>query len=177
MHAAVALLGFITLQRLAELCWSARNTRRLRTRGAVEFGQKHYPLILGFHAAWLAGLWLLGWNHSVESGWLAAFLLLQALRFWILFSLGERWTTRVLVLPGAALIRRGPYGWLRHPNYAVVGLEIAVVPLALDLVWFAAIFSLLHIPLILHRIAVENTALAWARQGSAPGNPAAPDFR
>ena len=79
-------------------------------------------------------------------------------------SLGRRWTTRVIVLPGAAPVARGPYRWLRHPNYLIVVLEIAVVPLALGLPLFALVFSLANAALLAYRIRVENQALAWATQ-------------
>ncbi|MBX6426793.1 MAG: hypothetical protein IRZ09_12830 [Variibacter sp.] len=164
------LLGFITLQRLAELAYAARNTRRLRAEGAVEFGPAHYPVMVAFHAAWLAGLWWFGHGQPVQRGLLALFVLLQGLRLWIVATLGPRWTTRILVLPGAPRIRRGLYRWVRHPNYIVVALEIAVVPLALDLPVYAAVFAILQVPLLLHRIAVEEAALAWA---AAPAGAAA----
>jgi len=164
------LIGFVTLQRLAELLFAARNTQRLRANGAVEFGQSHYPLMVGFHAAWLVGLWWLGSGEPVHRGFLAAFVALQALRLWVIASLGERWTTRVLVLPGAPLIRRGPYRRLRHPNYIVVALEIAVVPLALGLTTYTGVFALLQIPLLMHRMAIESAALSWATQ--QPATPA-----
>ena len=162
MDDAALLLGFITLQRLAELVLAAHNTSRLRAQGASEFGQSHYPVMVTFHAAWLASLWWFGWKQPVHLGFFALFVLLQGLRLWVIASLGSRWTTRVIVLPGASLIRRGPYRWLRHPNYVVVALEIAIVPLALGLPVIAALFSILQVPLLLHRMAIETAALTWA---------------
>jgi methyltransferase len=128
----------------------------------VELGSAHYPLIVGLHVLWLAGLWLFGHARSVDPVWLAIFALLQAGRLWVIASLGRRWTTRVIVLPGAPPIVRGPYRWLRHPNYVVVALEIAVVPLALGLPLFALIFTAANAVLLINRITVENEALAWA---------------
>jgi methyltransferase len=167
MPEGVLLLAFVTLQRAAELLLAARHTARLRAQGALEFGAGHYPLMVAFHAAWLAGLWWFGMTQPVEPHFLAAFIVLCALRLWTLASLGNRWTTRVIVLPGAPLVRRGPYRFLRHPNYVVVALEIAIVPLALGLPMFAAVFSTLNVPLAMHRIAVEQAALAWAQAESA----------
>jgi methyltransferase len=161
------LLGFVTLQRIVELLLAERNTRALRARGGVEFGQSHYPLLVAFHAAWLFGLWWFGAWRSVHPGFLALFVALQVLRVWVIASLGERWTTRIIVLPGAPLVRRGPYRRLRHPNYIVVALETAVVPLALGLPLYAGIFAVLHIPLLMHRMAVEGAALAWATKSAA----------
>ena len=114
------LVAFLVVQRLAELGLAQWNTVRLRAAGGVEFGAAHYPLMVALHAFWLLGLWMLGHDRSVDPLWLAVFILLQAGRLWVIASLGRRWTTRVIVLPGAAPVARGPYRWLRHPNYAVV---------------------------------------------------------
>jgi methyltransferase len=160
MGEADILLGFITLQRLVELRLAGRNTACLRARGGIEFGQRHYPLIVAFHAAWIFGLWWLGHGRLVDPLLLAAFLLLQLLRFWVIAALGERWTTRVIVLPGAPLVARGPYRFLRHPNYLVVAIEIALVPLALGLPVFAAVFSVINAVLLLVRVRVESAASA-----------------
>ncbi|HEY1310699.1 MAG TPA: isoprenylcysteine carboxylmethyltransferase family protein [Pseudolabrys sp.] len=165
------LLTFLTVQRLAELGYAQWNTGRLRAGGGVEFGARHYPLMVALHAFWLLGLWMLGHDRDVDPFWLTVFVLLQAGRLWVIVTLGGRWTTRVIVLPGAAPIVRGPYRWLRHPNYLVVVLEIAVVPLAFGLPVFALIFSLANAALLTYRIRVENQALAWVRQ-AGQGTPA-----
>jgi methyltransferase len=175
MPEGALLLAFVTLQRLAELALAARNTRRLIAQGAVEFGQRHYPLMVLFHAAWLVSLWWLGASEPVRAGFLAVFVLLQGVRLWVLASLGSRWTTRIIVVPSARLVRRGPYRYLRHPNYVVVALEVAVVPLALGLPWIAAVFSIANIPLLLHRMAVEGAALEWAQRQPA-AKPTTPEI-
>lgn len=161
----LVVLCFVTLQRIGELAWSARNVTILRARGAVERGRGHYPLIVGVHVAWLAGLWLLAREAPLQSGWLALFGVLQLGRLWVLATLGERWTTRVLVLRGEAPITRGPYRFLAHPNYAIVAAEIAVLPLTFDLPLFALVFSLLNALVLVRRIRVENAALAEASGG------------
>ena len=158
------LIAFLAVQRLAELGLAQWNTARLRAAGGVEFGAAHYPLMVALHALWLLGLWLLGHERDVDPLWLALFIVLQAGRLWVIVSLGRRWTTRVIVRRGLAPVTRGPYRWLRHPNYAVVALEIAVVPLALGLPLFALAFSLANAALLATRIRVENRALAWAAQ-------------
>ena len=150
------LIGFLVVQRLAELGLAQWNTVRLRARGGVEFGAMHYPLMVALHAFWLLGLWALGHERSVDPFWFAAFILLQGARIWVIASLGRRWTTRVIVLPGAAPVVGGPYRWLRHPNYLVVILEIAVVPLALGMPFIALVFSLANAALLALRIRVEN---------------------
>ena len=156
------LVAFLIVQRLVELGFAQANTARLRSSGGVEFGAAHYPLIVALHAAWLIGLFMLGHDRKIVLFWLVIFVLLQAGRLWVIASLGGRWTTRVIVLPGAAPIARGPYRWIRHPNYLIVALEIAVVPLALGLPAFALIFSIANAALLLYRICIENEALAWA---------------
>lgn len=159
MNLAVAILAYTTLERLGELALSARNTRRLLAKGAYEVGAAHYPLIVALHAAWLAGLWLLAWRAPVNLVWLALFAALQLGRLWVVATLGERWTTRIIVLPGAPLVRTGPYRFVAHPNYWIVAGEIAVLPLALGLTAYAALFTALNAPVLWLRIRAENQAL------------------
>jgi methyltransferase len=159
------LLAFVTAQRLAELWWAKQNERRLLAAGGVEYGRVHLPLIVLLHAAWITGLWLLGYGRPVAPGFLALFVLLQIARFWVLATLGRRWTIRVIAIPGEHLVLRGPYRFLRHPNYAVVAGEIAVVPLALGLPLYALIFSILNAAVLAVRIPVENSAIAVPRSG------------
>lgn len=109
MDPAIALLAFVTLQRFVEFIWDWRNTQRLRASGAVEFGGLHYPAMMLVHAGWLAGLWVLGYDSPVIPGFVIAFLLLQVARYWVLATLGRRWTTRVIVMPGTPLVESGPY--------------------------------------------------------------------
>jgi methyltransferase len=160
------LVAFLVVQRLAELGFAQWNTLRLRAAGGVEFGAAHYPLMVALHAFWLLGLWMLGHGSAVDPVWLAVFVVLQAGRLWVIASLGRRWTTRVIVLSGTEAVARGPYRWLRHPNYLIVALEIAVVPLALGLPAFALAFTLANAALLSLRIRVENRALAWAVQAA-----------
>jgi methyltransferase len=159
MSVAVAVLGLVTLQRLSELVLARRNTRRLLARGAVEVASEHYGLIVALHAAWLCGLWLLAWDKPVSVGWLVLFVLLQLGRVWVLRTLGDRWTTRIIVLPGQPLVKRGPYRLLSHPNYAVVICEIAVLPLAFGLTSYALVFSVLNAAVLSIRIRAEAGAL------------------
>jgi len=155
----VALL--VAAQRLAELAYARRNESRLRARGAVESGARHYPLFILLHGTWLLAVFLLIPADRAPS-WplLAVFVLLQAARVWVVATLGPYWTTRVLSLPGAPLVRRGPYRWVRHPNYVVVAAEIAVLPLAFDAWAIAIVFSLANALLLRHRIGIEEGALA-----------------
>ena len=162
MTLAVIVLALVTLERGAELLWARRNTRRLLARGGREEGAAHYPLIVALHAAWLAGLWLMAWNRAASVPWLAVFVLLQLCRLWVLATLGDRWTTRIIVLPREALVKRGPYRILRHPNYVVVAGEILVLPMAFGLVGYALAFSVLNGAVLYLRIRAEERALAQA---------------
>jgi methyltransferase len=157
---SVGLLGLVTAQRLGELVLAARNTRRLKARGAYEVGAAHYPLIVALHGAWLAGLWWLAWDRPLNLVLAGLFCPVEALRIWVLVSLGERWTTRIIILPGAPLVRRGPYRFLPHPNYAVVAAEILLLPLAFGLWAYALAFTLLNAAVLWIRIRAENAALA-----------------
>jgi methyltransferase len=157
--AAVAVLVFVTAERVAELFLVKRNTARLLGRGAKEVAPAHYPLIVALHAAWLGGLWLLAWDRPVQWPWLALFAVLQVLRFWVLATLGDRWTTRIVILPGAPLVKTGPYRFLNHPNYVVVIGEIAVLPLVFGLPLYALAFSILNGLVLSIRITAENAAL------------------
>jgi methyltransferase len=162
MIPSLAVLAFVTVQRIAELFLANRNTRRLKARGAFEAAPGHYPLIVALHAAWLGGLWALGWDRPLQLGWLGVFAVLQAGRIWVLASLGERWTTRIIVLPGAPLVRRGPYRLIAHPNYVVVAGEILVLPLAFGLALYGLVFSLLNAAVLFVRIRAEQAALKAA---------------
>lgn len=162
MSLAVVILGAVSAQRLFELALARRNTRRLLARGGVESGAGHYPVIVALHLAWLAGLWGLAWDRPVMLGWLAVYLGLEALRAWTMVSLGARWTTRIVTLPGEALVRRGPYRVLAHPNYVVVTGELAVLPLVFGLPTYAAVFTALNAAVLWVRIRAENAALRSA---------------
>ena len=163
------ILAFVIAQRLAELVWSNRNTRRLMAGGGMELGARHYPLFILLHGSWLLSLALLVPADAAVIWplfWL--FALLQLGRLWLLASLGRYWTTRVITVPGAPLVRSGPYRFLRHPNYLIVSGEVAVVPLMVGAWAIALVFSLLNAALLRHRIAVEEAGLA-DRRLSAPG--------
>ena len=154
------LVALVVLQRLWELSRANANTKALLARGAVELAPRHYPLIVGLHAAWLVAiLWRMPAAAAINWPLLAVFVVLQGLRLWVLFTLGPYWTTRIITLPGAPLVRKGPYRFVRHPNYLVVAGEIAVLPLVFGEVWVAVIFSLLNAALLAWRIRQEEAAL------------------
>ena len=161
---AVVILGYVTVERLAELVLARSNTRRLLANGATEHSAAHYPLIVAVHTLWLAALWFLATGRGPDPFWLAMYVILQAARFWVLATLGPRWTTRIITLPGEDLVRQGPYRFLNHPNYWVVIGEIAVLPLVFGLPWLALIFSLLNAAILVVRVREENRALSGIRR-------------
>lgn len=156
---AVAILGFVTLQRLVELRIADRNSKRLLAEGAKEYAAGHYPFLVGLHMAWLAALWWWAPGRPVDLALLLVFVVLQAGRIWVIATLGSRWTTRIIVPPGKPLIRSGPYRYLKHPNYWIVTAEIAVLPLVFGLIEIAVAFSVLNLAILAVRIPQENKAL------------------
>jgi methyltransferase len=157
--ANIVILGLVTLERIAELWLARRNTQRLLAQGAREHAPGHYPLIVALHAAWLASLWWLAPARPIAGLWLALFVLIELGRIWVLASLGRRWTTRIIVVPGERLVARGPYRFVDHPNYVVVVAEIAVLPLVFGLSLVALVFTLLNAGVLAIRIREENRAL------------------
>ena len=164
MLALFIILVALALQRGLELLVSRRHERALRAKGAYERGAGHYPVIVGLHAGWLVSMLLEAWVWGAELSllwplWLALFVGGQALRYWAILSLGERWTTRVVILPGAPLVERGPYKHLQHPNYLAVALEIFSAPLIFGASFTALAFTLLNVGVLLLRIRTEARAL------------------
>jgi methyltransferase len=160
---SVGLLVVVTAQRLAELVIAKRNTAGLMAQGAVEHGAGHYPVMVLMHSAWLVGLWLFAAGLKPNM-WLAGlYLLLQVFRIWTLASIGRRWTTRIIVVPGETLVAKGPYRFMRHPNYAVVIAEVLLLPLVFGLNIYALLFSVLNAAMLAVRISAEEKALADVR--------------
>jgi methyltransferase len=162
------VLAVVVLLRVAELLHARRNTRRLLAEGAVEIGRSHYPLIVGLHLAWFAAmLAVIPADTPPRWPWLVLFGLLQVARLWVLATLGRYWTTRIIHLPSAPLVRRGPYRFLRHPNYLIVELEMLILPLAFDAWLLAVIFGIANAAILAWRIRIEETALASRRSLAA----------
>jgi methyltransferase len=154
------VLVYIVVQRLAELVHANRNTRRLLGEGGQEHGADHYQYFIFLHSAWIAIIALLvDPQHAIDPAMLALFVATQLLRVWTLASIGRWWTTRIISAPHFDRVKRGPYKFISHPNYLVVVLEIAIVPLMLGLPWVALVFSVLNALLLRHRIGVENKVL------------------
>lgn len=162
MSLGLAVIALVIAQRLSELVIAQRNTKALLARGAYEVGAAHYPLIVLLHASWLASLIWLAWDRPVNLWFLALYLALQLFRIWVLASMGRRWTTRIIVVPGEQLVRRGPYRFMPHPNYALVAAEIAALPMVFGLWRHALLFSVLNACMLAWRIHVEASALKHA---------------
>lgn len=172
----VALVGATALERLAELVVSARNARWSFARGGVESGRGHFPAMVALHTglllacvaeAWLADRPFLPWL-----GWPMLVLVLasQGLRWWCITTLGPRWNTRVIVVPGLPLVARGPYRWLRHPNYVAVVVEGFALPLVHSCWVTAVAFTVLNAVLLARfRIPAEERALTLATTADRPG--------
>jgi methyltransferase len=163
MTAALIILTLVTLKRLSELVIARRNTAGLLAKGAIEHGAAHFPVMVLLHASWLAGLWWFGWNAAIIWPLMLLYIALQAFRIWILVTLGTRWTTRILTVPNETLVVKGPYKYVRHPNYLLVLLEVPLLPLAFGLSWFALFYGLLNIAMLAWRIRIEDQALKSAR--------------
>jgi len=161
MSAIQWVILLVTLQRLGELWLSARNSRWQIAQGGQEVGRAHYPLIVLVHAGWLiAMLVTISDTAPLNVPLIVVFLLLQIGRVWVIASLGRYWCTRIISNPAVPLIRRGPYRWIQHPNYLIVALEIAALPLAFGAWQIALIFSLANAAVLWWRIRVENGTLA-----------------
>lgn len=164
----------VLVQRLAELAHARANTRRLLARGAIEVGAGHYPLLVLLHAAWWLSLaWAVPAEITPNAVPMALFGVLMLARVWVVLSLGAYWTTRIITLPAAPLVQRGPYRWLRHPNYGIVAGELALLPLTFDETAIAVLFSALDGALLAWRIAVEEAAIG-GRRVTARGSSGAP---
>jgi methyltransferase len=176
LHLYLALLAAVALERLAELRLSERNARRALARGGVEHGRGHYPAMVALHAAFLAccaaeALAFPAPPPAVALAPVGGAVAAQGLRWWAVAALGERWSTRVVVVPGSAPVTGGPYRWLRHPNYLAVVLEVACLPLAWGSWRTALLFSLANAALLRVRIRAEERALGPAWEAAFAGRP------
>jgi methyltransferase len=156
---------FIILQRLTELVIARRNERWMIAKGAVEFGASHYPIMVLLHSAFiLTVIFEVSYFHrELSRFWfllLVGFVFTQAMRVWALRSLGPYWNTKIIVLPGAEVVKKGPYKYIKHPNYVIVSLEIILIPLIFSAYTTAALFTILNILILSIRIPAEEKALA-----------------
>jgi methyltransferase len=165
MTTASTILVLVVLQRLAELWYASWNTKALKARGAIEYGRGHYPLVVLLHVSWLTAIVFgIQRDPAVRAVPLMFFMLLQALRVWVIATLGPYWTTRLITVPDTPLVNRGPYRFVRHPNYVVVIGEIALLPLVFGQIANAIIFSVLNGAILAWRIHIEEAALGPRRR-------------
>jgi methyltransferase len=161
----LALVLVVGAQRLLELKVARENARRARSAGAIEVGSEHYPWMVALHTAFLVAgpLEVVLLERPLHPPLALAMLLLLVasamLRYWVMRTLGDRWTTRVFVFPGRLAVRSGPYRYLRHPNYLAVGIEIVALPMVHTAWLTAALFTLLNALVLRQRIRVEEEAL------------------
>jgi methyltransferase len=160
----ILLLSFIVLQRIIELYIAKGNEKWMIQQGAVEFGQRHYKYMVLLHVLFIIFLSAetLIINRGISPAWpvfLSLFCLAQAVRIWVITSLGKFWNTKILVLPDTNVIRKGPYRYLKHPNYLVVALELISVPLLFNSFFTALLFTVLNILMLKIRIPLEEKAL------------------
>ena len=164
MTAHFAIVAFVVLQRVAELIYSERNIARLTAEGGVVVAEPAYAWIVAVHAGWIAALGFgIPGDAPVSMPMLLVYAVLLGLRVWVMASLGRYWSTRIVTLPGAPVVRKGPYRFLRHPNYVVVAAEIFVVPLIFGAWLIAIVFSVLNGAVLWLRIVREDAVLSERR--------------
>ena len=163
----IIVITIVIIQRLVELIIARRNEKWMRSKGAFEIGADHYPLMVFMHVAFFISLLLevLVFDRVLSPFWIALltlFLIAQAARMWCLISLGKFWNTKIIILPGADVVRKGPYKFIRHPNYLIVTTELLVLPLLFSAYFTAIFFTLLNIWMLSIRIPTEEKALKEA---------------
>ena len=172
MDLYVLLILAVAAERLVELVVSKRNLAWARSRGGREYGFGHYPFMVFLHTGLLVACVIEASHTSFipALGWpmLARVLLAQALRWWCITTLGPRWNTRIVVVPGLPLVDRGPYRWMRHPNYVAVVIEGIALPLVHTAWITATVFTVLNAGLLRVRISAENAAIAEALAEAPP---------
>lgn len=161
------IITIVILQRLVELIIARRNEKWMLRQGAYEAGARHYPLMVVMHIAFFLSLLLEVSivNRVLSPLWivlLTLFLIAQVARIWCLTSLGKFWNTKIIILPGANVVKKGPYQFMRHPNYVIVTTELLVLPLLFSAYFTAIVFSLLNLWMLSVRIPAEEKALKKA---------------
>lgn len=159
----ILFISFVVFQRLLELVVARGNEKWARAQGAVEYGKEHYPVIVLLHTSFLIAMiaeyYLSPVTYLFNPTFLFVFLGLICLKIWVIASLGKYWNTKILRIPNVQLVNKGPYKYVKHPNYLIVIAEIAIIPLVFHLYYTAMVFSLLNAAMLFVRIRVENRAL------------------
>lgn len=161
----VILISFIVIQRLVELMIANHNEKWMKQQGAIEFGKKHYKYMVIMHLLFFVALFTEKFvlNRGLSPLWpfiLTVFSVAQFIRCWAIYSLGKYWNTKILVLADALVVKKGPYRFLRHPNYIIVAIELLVVPMLFNAFYTAFLFTILNVIMLLIRIPEEEKALS-----------------
>ena len=154
---------FLIAQRVFELCISGRNEKWLLKHGAIEYGKEHYPYIVLLHTLFIVSLvteYVCLPGSKVNWYFLCLFMILIAVKIWVISTLGTFWNTKIFKIPGTLPVSRGIYKYIRHPNYIIVICEIAIIPITFHLYYTAVLFSLLNAVMLTVRIKKENEILA-----------------
>ena len=154
----------LVIQRVIELIIAKTNEKWMKENGAIEYGQNHYKFMVFIHFAFFVSLLIEGgmFHTSVHSQWpllLSVFILTQIGRIWVIFSLGRYWNTKIIVLPNANVVSKGPFKYFKHPNYVIVTIELVIIPLLFNAYWTLCIFALLNQIILAIRIPLEERAL------------------
>ena len=160
--AFILFISFIIFLLIAELIYSRSNEKWLLKNGAVEYGKEHYPFMVAMHVCFLISLiveYYFQSEHSYSIILIVFYILLTVFKTWVLLSLGKYWNTKIYRIASVSLVNKGPYKFIKHPNYIIVIIEIAVIPLAFHLYYTAVIFSILNAIMLYIRIREENKAL------------------
>jgi methyltransferase len=161
--AFIVFISFFILQRLSELFIARRNEKWLLSQGAIQYGQDHYPFMIALHSLFIVaiiGEFILRGQPPINWLFLILYLLVLSFKFWALSSLGKYWNTKIYRVPGVYPVKKGPYKFLKHPNYMEVVCEVAIIPLVFHLYYTAIVFSILNAAMLWVRISVENKV--WA---------------
>ncbi|MFD4706559.1 isoprenylcysteine carboxyl methyltransferase family protein [Gottfriedia sp. NPDC058432] len=155
---------FIIIQRVIELGIAKKNEKKLKMRGALEFGQEHYKFFIILHNMFFISILIENYFiQYIEIGFLTflliVFVILQLARVWVISTLGERWNTKIIILPNEKLVKRGLYKYIKHPNYIIVTIELLVIPIMFHAYITTVIFSVCNLILLKVRIREENKAL------------------
>lgn len=158
------VIGFFVCQRLIEMLVAKKNEKKVKAIGAIEFGASHYPYMVAMHTAFFLSLIVeIRFLHKGSSQYFLVLLLFlmatQIIRYWALCSLGTYWNTKILVVPNAMIVKKGPYRWLKHPNYVVVAIELLLIPLLFEAYVTAILFTCLNAWMMVVRIQTEEKAL------------------
>ena len=165
------ILGFVIMQRITELVRAKKNEKLAIAAGGIEFDRGGYKVIVLMHTCFFLSLVTeyLYFYRALNKNWyiyFVLFILAQGLRYWTIYSLGTKWNTRVIIVPGSSIVTKGPFRYMKHPNYAAVITELLVLPMMFSCYITAGVFTLLNLLVLKRRIRIEEQALAQLERDS-----------